>query len=59
MNVLAVLLAGCSTGISLTGGGASVRDVAPVDVPAGCEMLGDVSIGIPPWNGVISTLTKR
>lgn len=47
-SVLALAAAGCSTGIVLTDRGARVHDVSPTEVPAGCTMLGDVSIGIPP-----------
>ena len=42
------LLAGCATGITLTGGGSNVRHVSAADVPVGCNLLGDVAIGIPP-----------
>lgn len=48
LTPIALLAAGCATGIVLTDPGARVQDVAPTEVPAGCEMLGDVSIGIPP-----------
>lgn len=39
---------GCATGIILTERGARVQEVATADIPTGCQMLGDVSIGIPP-----------
>ena len=45
---IVALAAGCSTGIVLTDRGARVHDVSPTEVPGGCTMLGDVSIGIPP-----------
>jgi len=47
--VLAAFLAvGCATSISLTTRGTRVQHVAAADVPIGCEVLGDVPIGIPP-----------
>ena len=47
-SIVALAAAGCSTGIVLTDRGARVHDVSPTEVPGGCTMLGDVSIGIPP-----------
>jgi hypothetical protein len=47
-SVVVLAATGCSTGIVLTDRGARVHDVSPTDVPGGCTMLGDVSIGIPP-----------
>ena len=48
-SLIAILLcAGCATGISLTTRGSLVRNVPPNDVPVGCNVLGDVPIGIPP-----------
>ena len=47
--LVAVLLAtGCSTGITLTSAGEGVRRVSAADAPPGCNLLGDVAIGIPP-----------
>lgn len=49
VSVLSLALAtACSTGITLTGGGERVQHVSPADVPVGCNLLGDVAIGIPP-----------
>ncbi|MGE0784703.1 MAG: hypothetical protein AB7S26_03370 [Sandaracinaceae bacterium] len=45
---LTVLAVGCTTGIALTDGGARVHHVQRVDMPAGCRVIGDVGIGIPP-----------
>jgi hypothetical protein len=46
---LAVILAtGCATSIALTSGGTRVEHVQAADVPPGCNLLGDVPIGIPP-----------
>ncbi|MFK7987280.1 MAG: hypothetical protein AB8I08_14745 [Sandaracinaceae bacterium] len=44
----AFLSLGCSTGISLTSAGEGVRRVSAADAPTGCNLLGDVAIGIPP-----------
>jgi hypothetical protein len=41
-------LCGCATGITLTTRGARVQNVGLADMPTGCEVLGDVPIGIPP-----------
>lgn len=43
-----LLLTACATGITLTGGGAQVEYVSRADMPVGCNLLGDVAIGIPP-----------
>jgi hypothetical protein len=43
-----VLCCACSAGISLTQRGTLVHHVERVDMPTGCNLLGDVSIGIPP-----------
>lgn len=43
-----VLATACSAGISLTERGTLVHHVPRVDMPTGCNLLGDVSIGIPP-----------
>ena len=43
-----VLATACSAGISLTERGTLVHNVSRVDLPTGCNLLGDVSIGIPP-----------
>lgn len=43
-----VLATGCATGIALTGDGEDVRHVQLADMPTGCNLLGDVAIGIPP-----------
>ncbi|HJL19630.1 MAG TPA: hypothetical protein RMH99_28465 [Sandaracinaceae bacterium LLY-WYZ-13_1] len=45
---LALALAGCATGITLTDEGEDVRHVQLADMPTGCNLLGDVAIGIPP-----------
>jgi hypothetical protein len=42
------LLSGCATGITLTDAGEDVRHVQLADMPTGCNLLGDVAIGIPP-----------
>ncbi len=44
----AALSLGCSTTISLTSAGEGVRRVSAADAPTGCNLLGDVAIGIPP-----------
>lgn len=50
--VLAALIAtGCSTTIMLTEPGSHVQNVSQADAPFGCELLGDVAIGIPPDAG--------
>ncbi len=41
-------LAGCASGIALTEAGRSVERVSDADRPAGCQLLGDVAIGVPP-----------
>lgn len=49
VTVLSLSLAtACSTGISLTDGGGRVQHITQADVPVGCNLLGDVAIGIPP-----------
>ncbi|MCB9594389.1 MAG: hypothetical protein H6719_16780 [Sandaracinaceae bacterium] len=40
--------AGCSTGIQLTDEGGRVQHITRADMPSGCNLLGDVAIGIPP-----------
>ncbi len=45
---IALALAGCSTGVVLTDEGTQVQNVSDVDMPTGCNLLGDVRIGIPP-----------
>lgn len=42
------LASGCSTGITLTSAGAGVEHIQAADTPVGCNLLGDVAIGIPP-----------
>ncbi len=44
----ALLVTGCATGITLTERGSHVQNVSQADAPFGCELLGDVGIGIPP-----------
>ena len=41
-------LAGCSTAIQLTDQGQGVRHITRADMPGGCNLLGDIAIGIPP-----------
>ena len=53
--VLALGLAGCSTGVVLTDEGTQVQNVSDVDMPTGCNLLGDVRIGIPPDAAMPST----
>jgi len=43
-----LLLLGCSTALQLTDEGRAVRLVSRADMPTGCNLLGDVAIGIPP-----------
>ena len=45
---LALAASGCSTGITLTSAGERVRHIQAADTPIGCNLLGDVAIGIPP-----------
>ncbi len=45
---LLLSLAGCSTAIQLTDQGRGVRHVTRADMPTGCNLLGDIAIGIPP-----------
>lgn len=40
--------AGCSTAIQLTDRGRLVNHITRADMPSGCNLLGDVAIGIPP-----------
>jgi hypothetical protein len=44
----ALLFSACSTAIVLTDRGERVQQIQSADLPAGCRLLGDVSIGIPP-----------
>lgn len=44
----AFALAGCSTTIQLTAEGELVRVVSDAEIPGGCNLLGDVAVGIPP-----------
>lgn len=45
----ALALAGaCATGIQLTERGARVTAIAQADMPGGCRLVGDVTIGMPP-----------
>lgn len=46
--VTLLLAFGCATGITLTGEGRRVQRVQVADMPTGCNLLGDVAIGIPP-----------
>jgi hypothetical protein len=48
VSMVGLVALGCSPGIVLTRDGERVTAVEPADVPAECEMVGDVSIGIPP-----------
>lgn len=41
-------LAGCATDIVLTQEGRTVQHVTSADLPGGCNLLGDVPIGLPP-----------
>ncbi len=47
----ALLFNGCVTGIGLTNRGSHVQNVSQADAPLGCELMGDVAIGIPPDAG--------
>ncbi|MBX3269329.1 MAG: hypothetical protein KF729_03660 [Sandaracinaceae bacterium] len=42
------LAAGCATGIQLTDAGRRVNHITRADMPSGCNLIGDVAIGIPP-----------
>lgn len=42
------LATACATGIALTGEGQAVQHVPRTDIPVGCNLLGDIAIGIPP-----------
>lgn len=44
----ALIATGCATGITLTERGSRVTNVSQADAPFGCELMGDVGIGIPP-----------
>jgi hypothetical protein len=48
MSVLAMSVAGCGPGISLTDRGSRVAYLPGNDLPEGCQLVGDVAIGIPP-----------
>lgn len=43
-----LLAASCATTIQLTTSGNMVRNVTLAEMPTGCNLLGDVPIGIPP-----------
>jgi len=45
---LLLSLAGCSTAIQLTESGTAVHRITRADMPSGCNLLGDIAIGIPP-----------
>lgn len=55
VSFLVLAASGCATGIVLTDRGANVQAVGATEVPAGCVMLGDASVGIPPDAGRPST----
>jgi hypothetical protein len=46
--VFMLLALGCATTIQLTTNGNMVRNVSAGEMPTGCNLLGDVPIGIPP-----------
>jgi len=48
VGVSAALAIGCATSIVLTGGGTAVQKVDRAQLPDGCRVVGDVSIGVPP-----------
>ena len=45
---LVVSVIGCSTSIALTDAGSRVQHIPRTEIPAGCRLVGDVAIGIPP-----------
>ncbi len=45
------LAAACTTGIQLTDKGERTRELAMTDLPDGCRLIGDVTIGLPPDAG--------
>ncbi|NIS34161.1 MAG: DUF4156 domain-containing protein [Actinobacteria bacterium] len=51
MAVALGLTAGCTTGIQLTDKGEQTRELSMADMPAGCRLIGDVTIGLPPDAG--------
>lgn len=51
----ASLLCGCAHQFALTAGGARVQRVERSQLPDGCRMVGDVSIGIPPDAALAAT----
>ncbi len=46
--ISALFASACSTAIVLTDRGEAVRKIEATDLPGGCRLVGDVSIGIPP-----------
>lgn len=49
------ILAGCAHQFALTTGGTSVKLIEHSQLPAGCRVIADVSIGIPPDASVANT----
>jgi len=45
------LAAACTTGIQLTDKGEKTRELSMADMPSGCRLVGDVTIGLPPDAG--------
>ncbi|MBO6938470.1 MAG: hypothetical protein JJ863_26110 [Deltaproteobacteria bacterium] len=45
------LAAACTTGIQLTDKGERTRELSMTDLPGGCRLIGDVTIGLPPDAG--------
>lgn len=45
------LAAACTTGIQLTDKGERTRELSMTELPSGCRLIGDVTIGLPPDAG--------
>lgn len=45
---VAAIAIGCATGITLTDRGTRVTALSQADMPGGCRLVGDVTIGMPP-----------
>jgi hypothetical protein len=51
LTVALGLAAACTTGIQLTDKGEKTRELSMTDMPSGCRLIGDVTIGLPPDAG--------
>lgn len=51
LTVALGLAAACTTGIQLTDKGERTRELSMTDMPSGCRLIGDVTIGLPPDAG--------